>query len=225
MRTESLIKKRLTELANKAETVAKTGRQGSFGSTVVDSETFQEWATSVLSIIQQVFGEDSAHYQNFSNNYHRYQGYIEEFEDCRGVFNAAKEDYEGGYLFNVRALVKAETLVEVLDQAEIFKNANYVDTACILAGIALEIAVKEICIREGITPGKFNSMNEQLWKKGIYNQAMWEQLKTWYTRRSEPAHGNFGQSEHKDANDMIKGVRRFISGITAKPASGLAPGR
>jgi hypothetical protein len=211
MRTESLIRKRFAELSNKAEAVASTRHQGGFGTDVVDSEPFQEWATSALSLIQQVFEENSAHYQNFYNNYHRFQGSVYEFEDCRGVFKAAKEDYEGGYLFTVRALVKAETLVDVLDQAEVFKNANYVDTACILVGVALEIAIKEICTREGGTPGKFNSMNEELWKKGIYNQAMWEQLKTWYTRRSEPAHGNFGQSTPRDADDMINGIRRFVA--------------
>jgi hypothetical protein len=54
-------------------------------------------------------------------------------------------------------------------------------------------------------------MNGELRKNGVYNQAMWEQLKTWYTRRSEPAHGNFGQSTHKDADDMIKGVKSFIA--------------
>jgi len=209
MRTESLIRKRFAELANKAEAVASTRHQGDVGTTV-DSEVFQEWATSALSLIQRVFGENSAHYQNFYNNYHIFQGNVYEFEDCRGVFKAAKEDYEGGYLFNLRALVKAETLVDVLDQAQVFKNANYVDTACILAGVALEIAIKEICTREGGTPGKFNSMNEELRKKDIYNQAMWEQLKTWYTRRSQPAHGNFDQSTPRDADDMINGIRRFV---------------
>ena len=210
MRTESLIRKRFAELANKAEAVASTRHQGGFG-TAVDSEAFQEWATSALSLIQRVFEKNSVHYQNFYNNYHKFQDLVYEFEDCRGIFKAAKEDYEGGYLFNVRALVKAETLVDVLDQAEVFKNANYVDTACILAGVALEIAIREIYTREGGTPGKFNSMNEELWKKGIYNQAMWEQLKTWYTRRSKPAHGNFGQSTPKDADDMINGIRRFVA--------------
>ncbi len=51
----------------------------------------------------------------------------------------------------LRALMKAEALVDVLEQAEIFKNANHVDIACILAGIALEIAVKDICVRESLT--------------------------------------------------------------------------
>ena len=33
-----------------------------------------------------------------------------DFEDCRAIFEAAKEDYEGGYLFTVRGLIKAEVL-------------------------------------------------------------------------------------------------------------------
>jgi hypothetical protein len=118
MRMENLIRKRFAELTGEAESVANT-QHSEFDGVVVDSEAFHKWSTSVLSLIQRVFGEDSAHYQNFHNNYNMFRGYAHEFEDCRGVFKAAKSDYEGGYLFNVRALVKAETLVDVLDQAEI----------------------------------------------------------------------------------------------------------
>jgi hypothetical protein len=102
-------------------------------------------------------------------------------------------------------------MADLLAEAEILKNANQVDFACIATGIALELAVREICKRESCTIGKFNVMNETLWKKSVYNQAMWEQLKSWYTRRSDPAHGKLGQSTPKDADEMIKGVRRFIA--------------
>ncbi len=220
MNIDRVVVRRFEELGKKADTILEN-KEFNFQSLKgvnyykVNSANFKSWATSVLNLLQRVFGEDSIHYRNFDEHYQRmttkYSFSESNFRDCRAIFQAAREDYEGGYLFNVRTLAKAETLVDVLDQAEIFKNANYVDTACIMAGIALEIAIKEVCIREGCAVGKFNSMNEELKKKGIYNQAMWEQLKTWYTRRNEPAHGNFGQSSHKDADDMIKGVNSFIA--------------
>ena len=215
MKKDRLVERRFAELEQKAEALAQN-KKFEFASEgvkyyKVDSADFKAWATSALNLLQRVFGEDSIHYRNFHDHYLGFQEWESDFNDSRAIFQAAREDYEGGYLFNVRALAKAETLVDVLEQADIFKNANYVDTACIMAGIALEIAVREVCTRENIPVGKFNHMNEQLRKRGVYNQAMWEQLKTWYTRRSEPAHGNFGQSTHQDADDMIKGVRRFIA--------------
>ena len=216
LRNAGLVERRFAELAEKAEALAKA-KQFDFQSKEgvkyynVDTARFKAWATSVLNLLQRAFGEDSIHYRNFHDHYLRFRGHEPEFDDSRAIFQAAREDYEGGYLFNVQALAKAEVLVDVLEQAEAFKNANYVDTACIMAGIALEITVRELCTREGVPVGKFNHMNEELRKLGLYNQAMWEQLKTWYTRRSEPAHGNFGQSTHRQADEMITGIRRLIA--------------
>jgi len=216
MKEDKLIERRFEELEQKAATLSENKKldfQSREGVKYfnVDSAGFKGWATSVLNLLQRVLGENSIHYQNFHYHYSSFRGMESDLDECRSIFQAAREDYEGGYLFDVRALAKAETLVDILEQAGDFKDANYVDISCIMAGIALEIAVKEIGVREGISVGKFNSMNEGLRKRGVYNQAMWEQLKAWYTRRSEPAHGKFGQSTHKDADDMIQGVRRFIA--------------
>ncbi len=180
----------------------------------VDRFEFTAWSINVLNLFQRVFDENSIHYEIFRERYDSVKNsdvYSDSFGVCEAIFRAAKEDYEGGYLFNVRTLVKAETLVDVLEQAETLKNAGYFDPACIMAGVALEIAIKEICVQEGCTIGSFNAMNEALRKKGVYNQAMWEQLKAWYTRRSDPAHGNFNQSSPQDTDDMLKGVKRFIA--------------
>ena len=104
----------------------------------------------MLSLLQTVFGENTAHYRNFHEDFSNIQ--VSEstdiFELLLAVFQAAKEDYEGGYLFDVRTLAKAEVMVDVLGEAEIMRNAGYFDVACIMAGVALELAVKEICIRE-----------------------------------------------------------------------------
>jgi hypothetical protein len=216
MKKDRLIERRFSELEEKAAEILENKQlnfQARDGTKYfnVDSASVHGWATSVLNLLQRVFEEESAHYRNFHCRYDEFRGHESAFKKCMAIFQAAKEDYEGGYLFNVRALAKADALVDVLEQAEVLKNANYVDIACIMAGIALEIAVKEICAREGVAPGQFNYMNEQLRQAGLYNQAMWEQLKTWYTRRNEAAHGNLGQSTHQDADDMIKGVRRFMA--------------
>lgn len=217
---DKLIQRRFQELAQKAQSVKETyyspvpDDRGNVSFYHMDSALFEEWATSALGLLERVFTKDSVYYQNFQQHYSnvsRIDSFSCYFEDCLGVFRAAKEDYDGGYLFNVIALAKADTMTDLLAEAEMLKNANQVDFACIAAGIALELAVREICKRENCIIGRFNAMNEALWKKGVYNQAMWEQLKSWYTRRSEPAHGKLGKSTPKDADDMINGVKRFIA--------------
>ncbi len=215
---DKLIQRRFQELIQKAESIKETyymrkSEQARLWDPYqrVNAALFVEWATGVLALLERIFKEDSVYYQNFRQHYNKSSSKSSDFENCLGVFRAAKEDYDGGYLFNVITLAKADTMIDLLAEAEILKNANQVDFSCIAAGIALELAVKEICKRENHLIGKFNAMNETLWKKGIYNQAKWEQLKSWYTRRNDPAHGKLGQSTHKDADDMIKGIRRFIA--------------
>jgi hypothetical protein len=105
MKMDELIKQRFTELSEKANNgIVYQSRDGG----EVNYEKFHEWSTSVLNLLQRSFGEDSPHYQNFSERYKAFNGYVYQFEICRGIFCAAKADYEGGYFFTFRSLIKAE---------------------------------------------------------------------------------------------------------------------
>jgi len=115
---------RLSELEAKAKDVARTRSDGPDYEASVDSEKFKAWATSVLNILHPVFGEDDVHYQNFKDHYQIFLGYFSDFSDSRGIFQSAKEDYEGGYLFNFRGLVQAEVFDDALDQARELLSQN-----------------------------------------------------------------------------------------------------
>lgn len=134
MRLDELIKRRFTELEEQAITVIASSesithlnedRGESFEVTVIPHSAFVGWATSVLSLLQHALGEDSIHYKHFANHFRLFKGSESDFESCRAIFRAAKADYEGGYLFNVRALIKAEVLGDALDQAADLLNAGY----------------------------------------------------------------------------------------------------
>lgn len=215
--TTRLILQRFEELQAKAARVRETYHEPflSQGKSIyyVDAVAYNEWAVGVMSLLQRVFGKDSVHYTIFDEHYDnlKHYSFSSDFESCCGILRAAQEDYTGGYLFNVRSLIKAETTEDILAQAVTLKDSNQPDMACILAGIALEMAVKERCEQEQCAIGSFNAMNQTLKDIGLYNQAMWEQLKSWYTRRSKAAHGELGQSTCQDVDEMIKGIRRFIA--------------
>src|SRR6266567_8801172 len=65
----------------------------------VDAESFQRWASSAMHLVAAVFSEESPHYRNLSKAYAAYNGWPSNLASMRGVFLAAKSDYEGGYLF------------------------------------------------------------------------------------------------------------------------------
>lgn len=90
----------------------------------------------------------------------------------QGVFLAAKDDYDAGFLFTVRSLINAEDSAEVIDQASDLLDAGYKDPACVVAGVALELAIKELCARNSISPIKLEAVNTELCKSGVYHMGM-----------------------------------------------------
>lgn len=127
------------------------------------------------------------------------------------MFNAAREDYAGGYLFDVQALVSAEILDDALAQAETLLHANLKDPACVVAGVALETALKKLATRHGFSEGSVDRMNNDLMQQKVYNVAMHKQIGAWYARRNDAAHGNWTNYNQRDVADMINGVRRFVA--------------
>ena len=219
MRLDELIKRRFTELEEQAITVIESSesithfnedRGESFEVTGIPHSAFVGWATSVLSLLQHALGEDSIHYKHFANHFRLFKGSESDFESCRAIFRAAKADYEGGYLFNVRALIKAEVLGDAIDQAADLLNAGYKDPACVVIGIALETALKEMCTRAGTSHGKLDKMNADLNKAGTYNIAKQKQITAWADLRNKAAHGDWNAYNEADVKAFLDGVKRFI---------------
>ena len=202
---DKLIVQRLKELESKATQVTQTP-EGEY-----DPKLFHEWATNVLSLLLRVFGENSPQYQNFKGHYRAASSWYSSFEICRGVFLAAKEDYESGYLFTVRGLIKAEDSVDILEQASQLVAGGYKDPACVLAGVALEITLKELCLRNNIAQGKLETMNAGLCKQSVYNAGMQKQITAWAHWRNRAAHGEWNDYKAADVEEMIRGVTRFVA--------------
>jgi hypothetical protein len=216
MARESLIQKRLDELAVKGSAIAaaaqarvsnsRTGRTTDY----VSSPQTHGWGTSVLSLLRQAFGESSIHTQQFQALFTSFAGHLSSFRSLYAVLSAAKEDYEGGYIFNLRGLVKAEVLSDALEQAEELLNAGYKDPAYVLIGVSLEIAVKDLVLRQSLHPSKLDKMNVELCKLGVYNVAKQKQVTAWADLRNKAAHGDWAGYTEPDVRDMLKGVQRFI---------------
>ena len=205
MKADKLINQRFSQLEKKAADVAATRSKVD-----LDEGLFHGWASGVLSLLKSVIGDNQPHYQNFHRCYEKFQGYYD-FEDCRGIFLAAKEDYESGYLFSVRGLIKAEDSTDILEQAGELLGAGYKDPACVIAGVALEIAIKELCTRNSIPHAQLDKMNVELCKKSVYNMGMQKQITTWAHWRNKAAHGEWSEYKETDVERMISGVTQFVA--------------
>jgi hypothetical protein len=219
MQRESLVQKRLEELAAKGQGIAaarraevanpRTGRTVEY----VSFADVKGWGTSVLSLLRQAFGENSTHTQQFQAAFANVGEHYSSFKTAFAVFAAAKEDYEGGYIFDLRGLVKAEVLTDALEQASELLKSGYKDPACVLVGVSLEIAVKELASRHSVALGKLDKMNVDLCKAGAYNIAKQKQITAWADLRNKAAHGDWVAYSDPDVREMHAGVQRFVADL------------
>jgi hypothetical protein len=216
LRLDQRILERFKQLTGRAQDILESKQHDFRSSEGVDYykipySAFAGWSTNALSLVKTVFGEESVHYQKLSQVSDAFREWESEFANCKSVFEAALEDYEGGYLFNVRGLIKAEVLDDALEQARALQSAGYKDPACVVAGVSLEVTLKELCARSGIGQGKADKMNVDLAKSGAYNVAKQKQITAWADLRNKAAHGQWDEYSAADVEDMIEGINRFIA--------------
>lgn len=217
MKLNQLVSRRFEELAEKAaaisasKTLEMVGRESGTHYCSISEEDFNDWADSVENLLRRVFGEDSEHFKKFSHDAANVGKSEYLFRSIVTLFDAAREDYEQGYLLNLQSTVTAEVLGSVLEQARAFSSAGHTIPACVLAGAALEAALKEICSRNGIADVELEKMNAALTKQRVYKKALKKQITEWAKQRDAAAHG--GENGHATANadEMIQGVSRLIA--------------
>lgn len=219
MRLDPIVTRRFNELVVKGEAVLAAkkvehvSRSDGVSYYKVPSGPYLEWMTNVLNLIQRSFGEPSIHFKHLSEQYGNLTEWQSHFIDSFSLFKAAKEDYEGGYLFNVRTLAKAEVLSDALSQAKELLQAGYKDPACILARVSLESALKDLCDRHGVPHGKLEKMNVDLCKATAYNMAKQKQVTAWAEIGNKAAHGDWTQYTGQDAAAMVQGVEALVADL------------
>ena len=177
---------------------------------------YQRFRTEALNIIKRACGEDSDHYlelkriaetkETTHNSYY--------FKECYGILEAAKKDYEGGWLFNLKALVAAELLGDFLEQAEVLLEQGYINPAASLAGAVLEDTLRKLCQSKNIPipdKTKIDRLNAELAKAGVYDTLIQKRITAIADIRNNADHGHFDKYKKEDVEDMVKWIRRFTT--------------
>ena len=130
--------------------------------------TYQSFKTRALNLIRRSFGVDSDHYQELqrlSDGSSDGPAEFSKFSACLGIVEAAEHDFEAGLLFDMKALVAAEMLGDIIEQADALYAANYYVAAASLAEAVLEDTLRRMFINDGLAlPEKssINSLNAKL---------------------------------------------------------------
>jgi len=177
---------------------------------------YLRFRTEGLNLIRRACGEESEHYQQLRRLAEDKNTSVNSFyyHQCYGVLEAAYRDFSEGFLFDLRAMVRADLLGNFIEQAEALLDEGYYVPAASLVGAVLEDTLRRICDQQNVSyPEKtnVNALNTLLAKATVYNKLTQKEITAKADIRNNADHGKFDQFTELDVKDMVKWVQRFAS--------------
>lgn len=209
MKTNEIVLKRFQELESSSTQVRFNHiRQYTF----IEDQSWEKWATNVLNLLQQAFGENYVHYQNFLRIYRKPRHGESEFKAALGVFRAAKEDYEGGYILSLESVISGEIFGDFLALAKHSLKEGYKDVAAVLVCASLEDALKKYAAMNGleVSDKPMQEVVSALKSKGLVGGAQRNILNTMPKIRDYAMHANWEKIQPEDVSSVIGFIEQFL---------------
>lgn len=187
-------------------------QDSSFGGRYVPNGQWQKWATSAQNLILAVFGEHSPHYKNFLTVYSKCGGEESKVNSLNAIFLSAKEDFDGGYVFDVDLRVSGEVFGDFVSLARQCLAEGNKDVAAVLACAALEDALKRYANANDINASD-KTMQEvvsALKSAGLVAGAQKTLLDAMPRVRNLAMHANWEKISEPDVNSVIGFVEQFL---------------
>lgn len=174
----------------------------------------QGWATSAQSLIRAVFGEASEHYVNFKITYEKSADHASEkyVRTLFNIFDSAKEDYEGGYVFDVELTVSGEVFGDFVTLARTALDEGHKDVAAVLACAALEDALKRYATANKIDVERktMSDVVNALKGAGLVAGAQKALLDRMPTIRNYALHADWDKISEPDVGSVIGFVEQWL---------------
>ena len=210
MTPDANIIKRFAELDAQIASL-RTTQRGS-GLSIYDPVQWQQWATSAHHMLRVALGDTSPHFQNFEKVYEKCNGWEKEVHALRGIFLAAKADYEGGYAFRVEALISGEIFGDFVALSRNALVEGYKDVAAVLACAALEDALKRFALMNGldVSDKVMQEVVGALKSKGLVGGAQRTMLDTMPKIRDYAMHANWDKITAQDVGSVLGFVEQLL---------------
>lgn len=176
------------------------------------------WRTACLSFIVRVYGKDHVHYEQFLDGTKHH--YYRDSERAIAILLALRNEIEGGWLFQLKAVVAAELFSGFIDQAEHLLGQGYKDAAAVMLGSVLEEQLRQLCkkhdvetydVRDGKEiPRKADRLNSELARAGVYTALEAKQVIAWLAVRNSAAHGKYDEYTANQVSSLATGIPSFI---------------
>jgi hypothetical protein len=208
MKVQAHIAKRFIELEKEMNNLPRDRENDKW----YDTASWRQWATSVMNLIKGVFGETSPHYENIQMAYSECNGHERYVEGIKGIFKAAKADFDGSYLFNLQASVSGEIFGDFVSLAKAILQENFKDVAAVLACAALEDALKRYADLNGLDVNNkvMQEVVSAIKSKGLVTGAQKTLLDSMPKIRDYAMHANWEKITSQDVGSVIGFVEQFL---------------
>lgn len=209
---KDIILKRFEELQGQSNSLPFRPNSGGMSGSYVPAGIWQQWATSAQSLIRAACGEKSPHYINFVNSFDKCNGFDDQVKVLQGIFSSAREDFRGGYVFDVDLRVSGEVFGDFVAMAKQALSDGHKDVAAVLACAALEDALKRYALSNGLAIDD-NTMAEvvnALKAKGLVSGAQKSLLDTMPKIRNYAMHASWDKIGAPDVSSVIGFVEQFL---------------
>lgn len=176
------------------------------------------WIVKALNIVSRTCGEDSQHYkqlekasENLGNELT-----IRTIGRLIAIYRAAKDDFEKGFIFEIKEISQAEIFADELDQAQELLEHNFLVPSAVVAGTVLETKLRWLCEKHSLPIGKLDKMNADLAKANVYNKNTQKKLTAIAGIRNSAAHGKKEEIRKSDIESMILEIKYFTSNYEIK---------
>lgn len=170
------------------------------------------WATSVQNLLIAVFGEKGPHYTNFMAAYSSGSNAESDIQTLTGIFQSAKADFDGGYVFNADLRISGEVFGDFVSLARQSLVEGQKDVAAVLACAALEDALKRYAILNGLSvDGKnMSDVVNALKSASLVSGAQKSLLDAMPRIRNMAMHGDWAKISEPDVASVLGFVEQFL---------------
>jgi hypothetical protein len=206
------VAKRFAELEAQGQAIPIKRAARGEGMDSADPEEFQRWASSAMHLVASVFGPDTPHYRNLAAAYENFRGYASDVPPMRGVFLAAKSDYDGGYLFSLQAAVSGEIFGDFVTAAKAALSGGQKDVAAVLSCAALEDALKRFAQMKALNTGEKNMTEviNALKSAGLLSGPQKSLVDAMPRVRNAAMHAEWSKITSQDVGSVIGFVEQFL---------------
>lgn len=189
-----------------------TYEDAEFGLRFCPSGQWEGWATSSENLIRAVFGEEAPHYKNFRESYSKCGGGRSEIAKLIAIFRSAKEDFEGGYVFNIELRISGEVIGDFVALARQSLSKGQKDVAAVLACAALEDAIKRLACTNALpTDGKtMVELVNTLKSAGLVSGAQKSLLEAMPRIRNMAMHAEWTKITEPDVSSVLGYVEQLL---------------